>query len=93
MSPLRMRRSSALASADDSVEFSAAARTPSSSSAATWSAISAISGETTIPTPGRTSAGIWYVSDFPPPVGISTSASPPATTCSITSRWKPRKLS
>jgi hypothetical protein len=31
--------------------------------------------------PGRTSAGTWYVIDLPPPVGMSTTASPPETTC------------
>jgi hypothetical protein len=41
------------------VEFRKAARTPTSSRASTWSCISAISGETTTPTPSRTSAGIW----------------------------------
>ena len=81
-----MRRSTAAASALLSVLLRKAARTPSSDSAATWSCISAISGEITTPTPGRSSAGIWYVSDLPPPVGISTSASLPPATCSITSR-------
>jgi hypothetical protein len=41
------------------VEFRKAARTPTSASASTWSCISAISGETTTPTPSRSSAGIW----------------------------------
>ena len=52
---------------------------PSSFRAATWSCISAISGDTTTAQPSRSSAGIWKHSDLPPPVGISTSASPPAT--------------
>ena len=43
----------------DSVEFSTAALTPASRSAATWSRISAISGETTMPQPSRSSAGNW----------------------------------
>jgi hypothetical protein len=42
-----------------SVELRKAARTPSCSSASTWSCISAISGETTMPVPSRNSAGIW----------------------------------
>jgi hypothetical protein len=42
-----------------SEEFRKAARTPSWRSASTWSCISAISGETTMPVPGRSSAGIW----------------------------------
>ena len=66
-------------------ELRKAARTPACSSASTWSCISAMSGETTTPTPGRSSAGIWKHSDLPPPVGISTSASPPFATCSTTS--------
>ena len=37
----------------------AAARTPACRSAATWSCISAISGETTMPVPSRSSAGSW----------------------------------
>jgi hypothetical protein len=37
------------------------------------------------PVPGRTSAGTWYVIDLPPPVGMSTTASPPATTCATMS--------
>ena len=40
-------------------ELRAAARTPFWTSAATWSCISAISGETTTAAPGRTSAGTW----------------------------------
>jgi hypothetical protein len=50
----RARTSSAV-----SVELRKAARTPSFRSAPTWSCISAISGETTMPVPGRSSAGIW----------------------------------
>ena len=42
-----------------SVEFRKAARIPTASSAATWSDMSAISGETTMPVPFRSSAGIW----------------------------------
>ncbi len=41
------------------LEFRKAARTPSSRIAATWSCISAISGETTTPSPARTMAGTW----------------------------------
>ncbi len=50
-SPSRSARSVAAASAPDSVEFRYAARTPTSCIAATWSCISAISGETTMPAP------------------------------------------
>jgi hypothetical protein len=67
-----------------------AALTPASRSAATWSCISAIRGETTMPQPSRISAGIWKHSDLPPPVGISTSASPPFATCSMISPCLPR---
>ena len=42
-----------------SEELSAAALTPAWRSASTWSRIRAISGETTMPTPGRQMAGIW----------------------------------
>ena len=42
-----------------SVELRKAARTPSWRSASTWSCISAISGETTMPVPSRSSAGTW----------------------------------
>ena len=41
------------------LEFRNSAATPSSASAATWSCISAMSGETTTPVPGRRIAGIW----------------------------------
>ena len=41
------------------VEFSATAGTPSSSRVATWSSISAISGDTTTVRPSRSSAGTW----------------------------------
>ena len=47
------------ASPGGSAELSAAARTPAWRSASTWSFISAISGETTTPIPGRSSAGSW----------------------------------
>ncbi len=40
-------------------ECSAAAATPTWRSAATWSSISEMSGETTTPVPSRSSAGIW----------------------------------
>jgi hypothetical protein len=40
------------------LESSRSARTPACFSASTWSAISAISGDTTMPTPGRRIAGI-----------------------------------
>ena len=42
-----------------SEELMNSAAIPSARSASTWSYISAISGETTTPVPGRTSAGIW----------------------------------
>ena len=58
-SPLRTRRSMAAASWYVWVELRKAARTPTSASASTWSCIKAISGETTTPTPSRSSAGIW----------------------------------
>ncbi|MGY3510996.1 hypothetical protein ACVIQY_003971 [Bradyrhizobium sp. USDA 3051] len=45
------------ASCGVSDEFSAAALTPASSMAATWSRISAIKGDTTTPQPSRSSAG------------------------------------
>ncbi len=40
-------------------ELRNAARTPACVSAATWSCISAMSGDTTTPVPSRSSAGIW----------------------------------
>jgi hypothetical protein len=42
-----------------SEELRKAARTPSCCSASTWSCISAISGDTTMPVPRRSSAGTW----------------------------------
>ncbi|MCY1178667.1 hypothetical protein D3C81_1850310 [compost metagenome] len=74
----RLRCCSAL-----NVEFRAAAATPSSSRVATWSSIKAINGETTTARPSRNKAGTWKHRDLPPPVGISTSASPPLATRSI----------
>ena len=50
------------------------AATPASRSAATWSCIKAISGETTTVSPSLTSAGTWKQSDLPEPVGITVSA-------------------
>ena len=55
---LQRARMAAVSSADD-VEFQYAARTPSSRNASTWSCMSAMSGDTTMPTPGRSSAGSW----------------------------------
>ena len=43
----------------DYVALMAMPRTPTSASASTWSCISAISGDTTTPTPSRSMAGIW----------------------------------
>ncbi len=70
-----------------SEELRHAAATPLARNASTWSFMSEMSGETTIAMPGRCSAGIWNVSDLPPPVGMSTNASPPPMTCSTISRW------
>jgi hypothetical protein len=55
--PSRISRSTAAASPAASPEFSVAARTPACRRASTWSFINAISGETTTPSPGRSSAG------------------------------------
>ena len=52
-------RSTAPAARAESVELRNAARTPSWVRAATWSCIRAMSGETTMPVPGRSSAGSW----------------------------------
>ena len=79
------------ASAGSRSECSAPAATPSWRSAATWSSISAISGEITTAVPGRHSAGTWKQMLLPPPVGASTSASPPATTWRTTCSCWPRK--
>ncbi|MOA13388.1 hypothetical protein D3C78_1334370 [compost metagenome] len=92
-SPRRRRPARSRCCSGVSVEFSAAAGTPSSSSVATWSSISAISGETTTVKPGRSSPGTWKHNDLPPPVGISTRASPPLATQSMIAAWRPRKLS
>ncbi len=46
----------------------------------TWSFIRAMSGVTTMQSPSRVIVGTWYVSDLPPPVGISASVSRPAST-------------
>jgi hypothetical protein len=51
--------STARASPASSDELRKAAFTPSWRSAATWSCISAISGETTTAVPSRSSAGNW----------------------------------
>jgi len=59
MAPSCTARSTAAASPQARPELSAAARTPAWRSASTWSFISAISGDTTTPTPGRSSAGSW----------------------------------
>ena len=65
-------------------EPSTATATPRWRNEAACSAISAISGEITTVTPCETSAGSWKQMDLPPPVGTSTSASPPPSTRRIT---------
>src|SRR4249920_3517711 len=50
-----------------------------------------MSGEITTAVPGRHSAGTWKQILLPPPVGASTSASPPATTWRTTCSCWPRK--
>ena len=69
------------------------AATPASLSAATWSCISAISGDTTTVSPRMTSAGIWKHSDLPEPVGITVSALRPASRAAIAASWPGRKFS
>ena len=54
--------------------------------------MSAMSGETTSVTPGRSSAGSWKQSDLPPPVGMMASVSRPEATASTISAWPGRKL-
>ena len=66
------------------------AATPASLSAATWSCISATSGDTTTVRPFTTSAGTWKQSDLPEPVGITASALLPARSASITASWPGR---
>ena len=58
-SPDLARFSMACTAVQSSVELRNSARTPASCKAATWSCISAISGEITMPVPGRSSDGIW----------------------------------
>src|SRR6516165_10820218 len=53
--------------------------------------MSAISGEITTAVPERHNAGTWKQMLLPPPVGASTSASPPATTWRTTCSCWPRK--
>ena len=52
-------------------------------SSSAWSCISATSGETTIVTPGRTSAGSWKQKLLPNPVGSSPSTLRPSATARI----------
>src|ERR1700733_14416844 len=50
-----------------------------------------MSGESTAAVPGRHNAGTWKQMLLPPPVGASTSASPPATTWRTACSCWPRK--
>jgi hypothetical protein len=54
-----MARSISMARSKLRLEFRKSAAAPTSFSALTWSCIRAISGDTTMATPGRSSAGIW----------------------------------
>jgi len=58
-----------------SEEFRNVAATPPARNESTWSFINEIRGETTTVNPGRTKAGNWKQSDFPPPVGSSANTS------------------
>ena len=72
-------------------ELRLAASTPASRNWATWSRISAISGETTRVRPPRTIAGSWKQSDLPLPVGMTASTSSPASVAARTSSCPGRK--
>ena len=74
-------------------ELILSAATPASLSAATWSCISATSGDTTTVRPSPTSAGTWKHSDLPEPVGITASALRPDSSVSITASWPGRNTS
>ena len=74
-------------------ELMVSAATPASFSAATWSCISATSGETTTVRPPLTRAGTWKQSDLPEPVGITASTWRPASRPSTTCSWPGRKRS
>jgi hypothetical protein len=63
---------------------------PSARSASTWSRIREISGEITITSASRATAGSWKQSDLPPPVGRIASVSRPCSTEAMMSRW-PRR--
>jgi hypothetical protein len=56
-------------------EFSAAAGTPTTESESTWSFINAMRGEMTTVRVLVTIAGSWKQRLFPPPVGMTTTAS------------------
>ena len=81
-----------LRSASVSDELRKVAATPFAVSASTWSFISAISGEITTVSPGRTSAGSWKHSDLPPPVGKSAKTSRPSSDARMMPSCNDRKL-
>src|SRR5689334_12107684 len=66
---------------------------PLSCSNRTWSCMSAISGEITMQTPGRSRVGSWKHSDLPPPVGMMASTSRPRRMSLTISCWPGRKVS
>ena len=66
---------------------------PLAFNAPTWSFISEMSGDTMTAIPSITNADIWKHNDLPPPVGISTSESPPPTVCRIISSCIGRNVS
>jgi hypothetical protein len=68
------------------------AGTPAASSASTWSFISAMSGDTTTDSPGRTTAGSWKHRLFPPPVGKSAITSRPPSASRMISSWSGRNV-
>ena len=93
MSPAAARRQAAALSTHAFPEWMPSAATPASLSAATWSRISATSGETTTVSPSITSAGTWKHSDLPEPVGITVSTFRPPSSASITAAWPGRNAS
>lgn len=60
---------------------------PRATRLSTWSFMREMRGETTRVMPSMARAGSWKQSDLPEPVGMTTTASPPAMIASMGSRW------
>ena len=80
-----IKRRVSFCSSTDVAAVSALACTPTAFICSTWSSMSESSGDTTSVSLGAsTMAGSWYVSDLPPPAGMTTKTSRPLSVALMT---------